>query len=193
MTFKNFKSFRFSSFGRPIRLLTLFFFLLIITEYSCKQQTDSTVEETTQAQTEESTEQEQTSPKNNNTALYPSIPLETLQMLWQKCDYMDYVFYNMPFSMSLNEKKSIQSALRHISATPARINANCSSIGNVSYHVDGDIILEADFHFGQDCTYLVFYNENKEKAFANELTNEAVDFFQKAFANAQAQNPTSGK
>ena len=35
----------------------------------------------------------------------PSVPIEKLEYLWANCDYVDYVFFELPISMSLDQKK----------------------------------------------------------------------------------------
>ena len=47
---------------------------------------------------------------------YPSIPADTLRMLFTECDYIDYVFYYTNFSVSQKEKGDIQTALTYIAS-----------------------------------------------------------------------------
>ncbi|RMG78784.1 MAG: hypothetical protein D6714_17435 [Bacteroidetes bacterium] len=107
--------------------------------------------------------------------MLPSLPTEKLQYLWENCDYVDYIFYNLPISMSLNEKSSIQYALRHIAADPARIDPNCKPIGRIFYQVKGENVLEADIYFQQGCTYFKFL-ENNKPAYANYMTDEGIRY-----------------
>ena len=106
----------------------------------------------------------------------PSVPLSTLQMLFTECDHVDYIFYDLPMSMSVDEKPSIQNALRFIAEDPASIRPECKATGRVSYHVKGNIILEADFYFSNNCTYFIFYR-GKEKAYGNLMTENGVVYF----------------
>jgi hypothetical protein len=106
----------------------------------------------------------------------PSIPLEMVQKLWNECTHVDYIFYELPMSMSLDEKASIQYAVRHISDRPAPNRPDCKATGRVTYLIGGDIFLEADFYFAETCTYFVFY-QNKQKAYANLMTEEGIGYF----------------
>ena len=40
-------------------------------------------------------------------AALPLPPLEKLEYLYENCSHIDYVFYELPFSMSLDDKGSI--------------------------------------------------------------------------------------
>lgn len=120
---------------------------------------------------------------------YPSIPLDTLMMLWEKCDYIDFVFYNLSFSMSQDEKEGIQSTLRHIAEDVPKINENCAPLGRIFFQVDGKNAAEADFYIGENCLYYIFY-ENGKKTYANLMTESGKNFFANIFAqmrNSQQQ------
>lgn len=105
----------------------------------------------------------------------PSIPVETITHIFENCDYIDYVFYNTNFSMSQNEKASIQTAISHVSATPAILNPNCKAIGRIFYQIEAVNVLEADLYFQEGCTYLVFLEKNKPK-YANLLTEDGIAY-----------------
>jgi hypothetical protein len=114
----------------------------------------------------------------------PSMPLETIQFLWENCDYIDFVFYQLPISMSLNEKSSIQYALRHISADAARLDPNCKPIGRVFYQVKGENHSEADIYFQQGCTYFKFLKDNKP-VYANYMTDEGIKYMNENIERGQ--------
>ena len=107
--------------------------------------------------------------------LYPSIPLDTLQMLWDQCDYIDYVFYYQDFTVSQNQQADIQNAIRYISEAAPEILPGCQPIGRIFYQVRGDNRLEAELHFSQGCTYFIFY-ENGKKAYANAIMPAGIQF-----------------
>ena len=108
--------------------------------------------------------------------LYPSLPLDTLQMLWDQCDYIDYVFYYKDFSVSQNKQQDIRASIRHISEQVPAIQAACQPIGRVFYQVQGENRLEADLYFNQGCTYFIFYIK-KKKTYANAMMPDGIQFF----------------
>lgn len=111
---------------------------------------------------------------------YPSVPLDTLMMLWENCDYIDFVFYNFNFSMSQHEKEGIQSTLRHIAEETPTIVDDCPAIGRLFFQVDGRNALEGDIHIGPHCLYYIFY-ENGKKAYANKMTEMGKNFYASIF------------
>ena len=114
----------------------LYFFVLVIL-FGCSDQQPSTK----QAPTTNAT------PAAPATFPLPSIPIEVVQKLWNECTSIDYLFYDLPMSMSLTEQKSIQFAIRHISDSPAPDRPDCKPTGRLTYQIKGDIYLEADFYF----------------------------------------------
>ncbi len=117
-----------------------------------------------------------------------SIPFETISYVFENCDYVDYVFYNTNFSISQNEKASIQGAIAQISKTPATLDPNCKAIGRVFYQIDGKNHLEADLYFQEGCYYYVFLENNKPK-YANVMTDEGIAYFKNIMARAQSVQP----
>lgn len=113
--------------------------------------------------------------------LHPSVPLDTLMMLFQQCDYVDYVFYYTNFSVNQSNKGDIQQSLRYISEKPASIRKACKPQGRIFFQVEGENRLEADFYFQPGCTYYVFLEDN-QPVYANELTPEGVNFYNNIFS-----------
>jgi hypothetical protein len=149
-------------------LLLAFLFTCCQQSKPAEQKTDSPASETPAAETPVATQAP--------AATLPSVPIEIVQKLWNECTQVDYIFYNYPFTVSLDEKSSIQHSVRHIAETPAPLKPECQATGRVTYQISGDIVLEGNFHFSEACTYFVFY-KNQEKVYANFMMPEAVEFF----------------
>lgn len=109
-------------------------------------------------------------------ATLPSLPLETLQRIHNEGTQVDYIFYNYPFTLSLAEKPAIQHSVRHVAAQAAPLKAECQPAGRVTFQINGNIVLEADFYFSTGCTYFVFM-ENQQKKYANFMTDEGINYF----------------
>jgi hypothetical protein len=116
-------------------------------------------------------------------ATLPSVPIETLQFLVDSCDNVDYLFYELPISMSLDNKPSIINALSHVASEPAPIPANCKSIGRIFFVVKGRNEAMAEMYFSPGCTFFVFLKDEKP-AYSNYMTPEAVQYFNNVFAQA---------
>ena len=107
---------------------------------------------------------------------FPSVPVELLQRIFKEGTQIDYIYHYYPFTSSLSEKTAIQNAVRHISEAPAPATPACKPAGIVTYQIDGDIVLRADFYFETNCTFFVFYDKENNK-YGNYMTEEGVNFF----------------
>ena len=124
---------------------------------------------------------QQESAPTQSTATYPAYPADKLQFLFNNADYIDYVFYELPISMSLNEKPSVQYAITHISGEPTPIVSDCKSIGRVFYQQAGEEITSAEIYFNENksCSYFMFYDENGKKAYVNAMAQEGINYLRK--------------
>ncbi len=147
--------------------LRFFGLLLVLALAGCNSSTGGDQQANTTA------EQPQTPPP---APTLPSVPLATLEKIYNEGTQVDYIFYNHPFTLSLTEKASIQFSTAHVAEDPAPLLPNCKAAGRVTYQVDGNIVLEGDFYFSTGCTYFVFY-EKQEKKYANYMTDEGIKYF----------------
>lgn len=115
---------------------------------------------------------------------YPSIPMATVQMLFEKCDYIDYLFYYTNFSVSQKTKADIQQAITHIAAEPPVIRFDCKPIGRVFYQAEGESLLEADLYFDENCIYFLFMEDGKP-AYANRMMPNGIAFFNQIMQHAK--------
>lgn len=167
-------------------MLRFFYLLLCISlTFAACTSNDSSAATTDQGTTTNTeTPAQNAAPNPGATATLPSVPMELVQELYEKCDYIDYVFYYFNFSLSQDKKASIQSTLRQISDEPAVLNPNCKPIGRIFYQIEGENALEADIHLSNECAYFLFYKDGKQ-AYANKLTADGVQFFQHIFNQVQ--------
>ncbi len=115
---------------------------------------------------------------------YPSITRDLMVNLYKDVTLIDYIFHNMPFSLSQSEKAAIQTNLSYISTTPMpQIPAACKPIGRQFYQIEGEIVLEADIYFQEGCRFYVFI-VNGNPTYANLMTEQGVQFFSSVIAQA---------
>lgn len=154
-------------------ILRLFTFLCIsLFAFSC----DNTEKPKTKAQPTTQASPIETKVKSNGQALYPSIPFGTIKALYDKCDYVDYSFDNLPFTISRQEPNDLRHSLGQIAQEVALVDANCPTFGRMVYYKDGNIALEGLIYFSQGCNYFVFLENNQPK-YANFMTPSGVQFF----------------
>ena len=135
------------------------------------------------------TETKKTSPTTVNAAanidgLLP-LPEKDVKILWERCDYLDYLFYNTNFTLSQDDQASIRQFLTFLSSEPSKTNSECESLGRVFFQEKGEILYEAEFHFKKGCTHLIFLKNNKP-IYKNELTPQGIQFFMNLFKKAQS-------
>lgn len=129
-----------------------------------------------------------TPPQSAGEQLYPSVSGEVVKHLWDNSTGVDYIMYNMNFSMNRTEQNDIRNSLVHIGNQAALIQKGCKPLGRVMFKDDDGIKLEADLYFSQKCKYFVFM-ENNKPAQANFMSDEGVKFFTNVFNNMKLPIP----
>jgi hypothetical protein len=109
---------------------------------------------------------------------YPGLPVERAVAMFNECNYVDGIFYDLPISMSQNEKASIQQTISYISDSPATIYPNCAPIGRFFFQKDGDDMAVAEFYFSGQCYAFIFLEDGKPK-YGNKLTDAGKAYFER--------------
>ncbi|WP_235296732.1 hypothetical protein [Portibacter marinus] len=123
--------------------------------------------------------------KSANVTPPPAIPTEILLDVYENCDYIDFIFPNLPFSISQEDKSSIQQTMRHINnVQPSNYNPDCPYFAQQIFQENGEIVLDAKIFFEPTCTYYLFY-ENGLPVYSASFTNEGIEFYRKILAQAQ--------
>lgn len=150
---------------------------LLTVAYSCGS--DSSAEQGEQENTAAETEETASQTPAKGEQLYPSIPQDTLKMLFEKCDYIDYVFYYTNFSVNQSNQKDIRSALAHIAQEVPAIIPSCKPIGRLFYQVAGENRLTADLYLDKNagCVYYLFLEDGKP-AYANRIMPAGISFLE---------------
>lgn len=162
-------------------------FLLLLFLVGCEDSTSATTAKKKKEIVIPKAEPTPTQPTEPLTEKYPALPAKQAKKLFLQTDYIDYLFYDLPYSMSHEEKKDIQNAIRYISTSPVMSNIpDCASIGRIFYQKKGNVIREAEFHFNnqQGCYYLVFLEDGKP-TYANLLTRYAVNNYNNIFGQVK--------
>jgi len=111
----------------------------------------------------------------------PTLPNALMQSLVDSADYVDYLFYEMEFSMSMDNKQGVMYALSKIGEQPAVLNPSCKPIGRIFYQIKGRNAAEADLYFSQGCTYMVFMKDNVP-VYANSMSEVGKQFLNNQFS-----------
>lgn len=149
--------------------------------------------ETEAPKTENTTTTTTPAPKAEQGQEFPSVELKVLENLWEKADFVDYVYYKLPISASLDNPKSIKSAIAHIAENPAVKSPNCKAIGRVFYQIEGENALQGDIFFSQGCTYFLWVDDKGKYYAGNQMMDSAIQFFQNNIQAAAGVVPGQGK
>lgn len=117
------------------------------------------------------------------------MPEETILELINNGDHIDFMFHELPLSMNQTENSAIRTDMLYVSSTPiAGIPQGCVPMARKIYLGKGEIILEADLYFSQQCLFQVFIKDEKP-LFGNLLTMEAVQFYGSLMEQAKTSMP----
>jgi len=178
---------------------TLFLFGLLL--ISCNQDTPATQENATTPTEEKAPTNKQeafekakadmasTAESFSGVEMLPSIDISVMENLWANCDYVDYVYYELPISASLDNKQSIQSAIQHIAENPAGKIPTCKAIGRVFYQVEGENTLQGDIFFSEGCTYFLWLDKKGKYFAGNLMMDSAMKFFASNIQAARGKVP----
>lgn len=126
--------------------------------------------------------------KSNTPAIvengFEKLPSDILNRMWNEAEMLDYIFHDLPFSMSQDEKQSIQANMTYIDkyAQPT-IPQGCKPAARQFYQVNGIIELEADVYISEGCYFYVFIVDGKPQ-YANKMAQEGINFFRTMISKA---------
>lgn len=117
----------------------------------------------------------------------PPVTNEMINKMLMEVDYIDYIFHNLPISVSQDEKESINSNIVFIkNEAVTSIPANCKSIGRKFFNIKGETYLSADIYFGEGCAVYIFLDGEKP-VFANKMTEQGIIFYNNIIATGKKQ------
>lgn len=118
---------------------------------------------------------------------YPSLPVATMQALYDSVDYIDFVFYYANFSMNQSNDASIKATLAHISSEVPTVYPSCQPIGSMFFQSNGRELMQAELYFSEKCVYYIWL-ENGQRKYANKMTPAGFQFYQQVFSQGQNAN-----
>jgi len=116
--------------------------------------------------------------QTEKTAL-PPLTMEQLTYLFNNATYVDYIFHKLPFAVSQDSRAGVQANVAMIAVnSPINWKPGCESLGREFFHVDGEIVMEAELYFTEDgsCQAYIFH-ENGKPAYANAVSDAGINFY----------------
>ena len=106
----------------------------------------------------------------------PQLPMAIFQRLWDSCTLVDYTFFTMPITISLDRKAAIQSSLRGIGGGVAVRKSDCKVFAKLFFQINAKLVMDADLYFSDNgCSYAV-YNIGGKATYMNPISTEGVQF-----------------
>ena len=121
-----------------------------------------------------------------NTSALPSISFEEMKDIYETCDFVDFIFYEVDFSMSIKDKNNIQRTLSFATPTVATPNPACKAMGRVFFQRKGEVLTEADMYLGKGCNYFIFHKDGKP-TYANTISPQGQAYFAEVFSKVKIQ------
>ena len=133
-----------------------------------------------------------TQPGSTQTSNLPSITFDEMKVIYEGADFIDIIFYNVEFSMSVNNKSNIQRIVGFVSTNMANVNPACQPMGRIFFQKEGEMLMEADMYYDDVCRYFVFYKDGKP-TYANNITPEGQGYFGKIFSQVKVEPLPQGQ
>jgi len=118
----------------------------------------------------------------------PSITEAEMQNIFNKCDYIDFIFYNMDFSISVNDKNNVKQVVNFVDRAQPPANLTCPTMGRIIFQHNGEILIEADMHYSDECKHFIFFKDNKP-TYANKISSQGITYFQQMFSRVKVAAP----
>lgn len=123
----------------------------------------------------------------------PPLPEAEYNLLYDECDFIDYIFIELPFSISQDDKESIQNNVVFVSKEEvSSYSKSCKPIARKFFKIKGKIVWEADVFKDSNCAHFVFYKDNKAM-YANKMSQSGINFYNNLIDQAQKLQPGSGQ
>lgn len=119
-------------------------------------------------------------------------PLEYFANLAENCDFIDYIFDDYSFSVSVKQKSNVRGNISYMSDKPVENFGCAGAIGSAYYQAKGNHIAEMRIHynFEKDCGYFLIRDKSKKPKYAFQMSPNGKSFFRQIYQTA-TQGPAS--
>jgi len=113
----------------------------------------------------------------------PAPTNEYMVNVFDNCNYIDIIFHNLNFSMSVSDKANAQGNVAYMSLNPVDDIACTPSIGRAYYqNTDtGKQLCVADLHYSDNCAYFVLL-ENERPKWACQMSERGIEFMKQVLS-----------
>ncbi len=120
-------------------------------------------------------------------ATFPTPPSSYLQDIYDRVDYIDFVFDKTNFSISVSDPNDAKGNVRYLSQD-AVADINCTPyMGRMYFSSEGVEIAVAQMHYSDNCKYFIFTDKYQRPKYACLMSAAALAFFENIFKQVQVQ------
>jgi len=120
-------------------------------------------------------------------ATLPTPPTDFLQSIYERVDYIDFIFDKTNFSISVSDKENAKRNVTYLSQD-AVDDVNCTPyMGRMYFSSEGVEIAVAQMHYSDNCKYFIFTDKNQRPKYACMMSQAALAFFENIFKQVQTQ------
>ncbi len=115
--------------------------------------------------------------------LLPVLPLLEATRLMDSCTAVDYTYYTPSFSMSMEDKNTIQQTIHLLTGRAFLPKENTKPTARVFFQIKGNIVHQADFYYYPDESIggFIFY-QNNQKTYSSLMHPDGKNYFDSIFA-----------
>ena len=107
-----------------------------------------------------------------------ALPQETLQLIAETGDYVDYIFNDYPISFSQSEPSAVRQVAGFIDPEPTSMPEGCEPTAIVAFISQGEVLAEANLYFTDDCSHFVFFDENRNPTYSHPLRQQGKQYYE---------------
>jgi hypothetical protein len=119
------------------------------------------------------------------------VPKEVMVKLLNECTFIDYIFHDLPFSLSQAEDPSIDQNIEFIDFKRplGRIPKGCKPIARKFFQIKGEIVYDVDVYLSDKCKFYVFVDKKNKPVYANFMTESGIKFYTQVVEQARGAIP----
>jgi len=120
-------------------------------------------------------------------------PIEFFANLADKCDFIDYIFDDYSFSVSVKQKSNVRGNISYMSDKAVENFGCAGAIGSAYYQAKGNHIAELRIHYDYeaDCGYFLMRDKSKKPKYAFKMSPNGKIFFRQIYQTAMQGQPSN--
>jgi hypothetical protein len=118
-------------------------------------------------------------------------PKDTMIKLLNEATSVDYIFHNLPFSLSHDQDSDINQNISFIDVDKplVHIPKGCKPDARKFFQIKGNIVYDIDVYISNGCMFYVFVDKANKPIYANYMTQSGINFYNNIIQQAAGMVP----